>query len=270
MNPPLYDAHCHWADARLQAYWSEIAPHLEGIQLQGAVVNGTSPDDWPAVLALAERDSRVLPSIGLHPWRVNQAPAGWREQFLDALDRGARGIGEIGLDQWIEGHDIQRQQAAFRWQLKQAAERNLPASIHCLKATGPLLQTLRSVELPARGIHLHALNASLEVFDQLTALGAYFSFNSGQLKSGSHKVREAIRFLPADRILVETDAPDFLPPPEYRQFSLPKPPQGQEICHPANLCRTYEVIAELGNTSTEALAKQIEVNFLRFFGAPKG
>ena len=92
------------------------------------------------------------------------------------LEQGARAIGEIGLDQWIEGHDIAAQQDVFRFQLGIASERNLPVSIHCLRAIGPLMETLRTVELPARGIHLHAYNGPLELIPELVALGSYFSF----------------------------------------------------------------------------------------------
>ncbi|MFP4069646.1 MAG: TatD family hydrolase [Opitutales bacterium] len=257
---PLYDAHCHWADQRLAGHWKSIDADLRKIGLARAVVNGTSPGDWTPVLELAKRDDRVLPAIGLHPWKVNHAPANWRDRFLHALDHGARAIGEIGLDQWIEGHDIDRQLDAFHWQLQQAAERDLPVSIHCLKATGPLMKALKEAELPERGIHLHALNAPLEVFEQLAGLGARFSFNAGQLKPKHKKAPEAIRAIPSERLLVESDAPDFLPAEVQREFELP-----DALNHPANLRAAYRAIADLRETSVETLAEQVARNFKRYF-----
>ena len=263
-NPPMpanfYDAHCHWADHRLRRQWDAITPSLDAIGIERAVVNGTSPDDWPDVLALAENDARVLPAIGLHPWRVNEAPATWREALLRALDGGARAVGEIGLDRWVEGHDLQRQREAFDWQLTLAAERNLPVSIHCLKAVGPLLEALNDNQRPERGIHVHALNAPVPVFEELASLGAYFSFNAGQFKPHAKKVVAAVRAVSADRLLVETDAPDFRPHEESRAFDLPG-----ELNHPANLRCSYQAIATIWGISVEELKEQTEANFRRYF-----
>ena len=121
------------------------------------------------------------------PWKVAEANNEWRTHFIHYLDNGAAAIGEIGLDQWIDGYDIQTQQEVFRFQLEEAAKRNLPVSIHCLRAFHPLMETLRKSLLPERGIHLHAYNGPTELVDELLSLGTYFSFNSGQLKPGNNE-----------------------------------------------------------------------------------
>jgi TatD DNase family protein len=265
VDPLLYDAHSHLADARFDPLRERIEADLETVGLRACVVNGTSPDDWPAVLALARRDARVIPAVGLHPWKVNGAPPDWRERFLECLESGARAVGEIGLDRWIKDDDPARQEDAFRWQLAQAAARDLPVSIHCLKAFGPLLAALRETALPRRGVHLHACNGSADAVAELEPFGAYFSFNGGQLKPGHKKVREAVRATPPDRLLIETDAPDFLPPEELREFELPDDASGRPLAHPANLRRTYAAVADLRGVSAEELATQVAGNFQRFF-----
>ena len=261
----LNDAHAHYADPELLRSWDQVSGALKQIGLGYAVVNGTSPEDWPAVLKLAQNDTRIIPAIGLHPWNVNDAPANWQDTFLAALSRGAQVIGEIGLDTWIEGHDIQQQQEAFQWQLRQASERNLPVSIHCLKAIGPLMECLRCIELPQRGIHLHAYNAPLELIAELVELGAYFSFNAGQLKPGQSKTSARIRAIPIERLLVETDAPNMLPPVELRAFELPQSDNGDALTHPATLKCGYTAIAKLRGVSFEQLAKQVAANFQAYF-----
>lgn len=233
--------------------------------MKRAVINSTCPTDWPSVLQLASADPRMIAAIGLHPWQVNGAAADWQVRFLHALDSGVRAIGEIGLDQWIEDCDIERQQTAFRWQLAQATARNLPASIHCLKAIGPLMETLRAVRLPSRGIHLHAYNGPVELIPELVELGAFFSFNGGQLKPKAKTIREAIRAVPYERLLIETDAPDMPPPAELREFELSPGADGLARTHPANIRSTYAAIAALRGITTEALAKQVEMNFLKYF-----
>ena len=259
--PALYDAHIHLADAALLSHWEDIQACYQTIGLANAVVVGTCPRDWPAVLKLAKQDHRIIPAVGLHPWKVNHAPTDWQSQFLDALDSGTPAIGEIGLDKWIPAHDLERQQAAFRFQLAEAAKRDLPVSIHCLKAIGPMMETLRTIELPQRGFHLHALNGPIELIQELVSLGAYFSFNAGQLIPENSKTQTRIRAIPTDRLLVETDAPDFLPPPELREFTL----TDSKLCHPANLRRGYEAIAAIRQITYDALAEEIESNFIHYF-----
>ena len=265
MAAPLYDAHNHMADPALRAHRAAIEPCLREIDLKYAVVNGTSPADWPAVLQLAKSEPHMIPAIGMHPWKVNDAATDWQARFLQALDRGARVIGEVGLDQWIEGHDLERQQAAFRWQLAQATQRNLPVSIHCLKAIGPLMETLRREPLPKRGFHLHAYNGSVELIPELVELGAYFSFNAGQLRTGKSKAPERICAVPAERLLIETDAPDMLPHPELRSFNLPESDSCHVLTHPGTLIDGYTAIAEIRATPLESLRQLVASNFETYF-----
>lgn len=262
MPAPLYDAHVHLADASLTPYQDEIWAHYTDIGLGKAVCVGTTPEDWPAVLDLAHAKPNVIPALGLHPWKVNSAPGDWQQQLLSALDQGAQAIGEIGLDKWIEGHDIEQQQDAFRFQLTLAQARNLPCSIHCLRAIGPLMDTLRTLELPERGLHIHAYNGPVELIPELVEMGTYFSFNAGQQKPAKAQVPQRIRSVPDERLLIETDAPDFLPSGQFREFSLPD----SALCHPANLRRSYEAIAQIRDVSAESLAGQVAQNFNRYFG----
>ena len=261
MTARLYDAHVHLADPRLHTHQSEIGKAYHCINLGKAVVVGTGPHDWPLVLRQCADNSRFLPAIGLHPWQVPHAAAGWQTSFLEAFKSGARAVGEIGLDCWIEGHDLAKQIPVFEFQLHFATEKNLPVSIHALKATGALMNILRTAALPARGFHLHAYSGPLELIEELTSLGAYFSFNGGQLHRPAAQAR--LLAIPADRLLIETDAPDFLPQTAYREYELEV--AGEGLCHPANLNAAYRAIAELRKCPPEELALTVEENFNRFF-----
>lgn len=261
MTPRLYDAHVHLASPGLLSVSEEIEQCYTEIGLSRAIVVGTNPADWNAVLDLCKGAPRYTPMLGLHPWKVNDAANDWQARLLEALDHGAKGIGEIGLDQWIDGHDIERQQTAFKFQLDVAQQRNLPVSIHCLKAIGPMMDTLREVTLPKRGLHIHAYNGPIELVSELVEMGAFFSFNAGQLKPQKTKVPERIKAIPLDRLLIETDAPDFLPEDAFTEFQL----SDVQLCHPGNLRRGYQAIAELRGISFEALAEQVESNFIQYF-----
>jgi TatD DNase family protein len=94
--------------------------------------------------------------------------------------------------------------------------------------------------------------------------GGYFSFNAYFLHERKAEQREIFRRLPADRILVETDAPDLAPPPARNLHPL-KDAEGQAINHPANLTLAYSALAELRGVSPAALTTQVRENFSRLF-----
>src|SRR5690349_7823144 len=114
----MIDAHNHLHDTRLAPWREGLLRELPVLGVRCAVVNGTREDDWPAVAALAAGTSWVLPSFGLHPWYVVQRTAQWREALVAQLDaHPAAGVGEIGLDRWIEGYDWEAQRECFTAQL---------------------------------------------------------------------------------------------------------------------------------------------------------
>ena len=262
---PLLDAHNHLHDARLLPWRAEFLVELPALGVRRAVVNGTREADWPEVAALAAQVPWVLPSFGLHPWHVNGRSAGWRENLVRFLDEhpGA-GIGEIGLDRWIEGHDIAAQSECFRAQLSIAVERNLPATIHCLRAWGALWDILRESPVPARGFLLHAYGGPAEMIAGFLARGAYFSFSTYFLHERKSVQRQIFRTLPAECILVETDAPDLAPPPEKNPRPLADE-NGKPLNHPANLILAFDTLAKIRGVTREVLATTVEENFARLF-----
>lgn len=263
---PLLDAHCHYHDTRLLPWRAEFLAELPALGVRRAVVNGTREEDWPAVAELSANVPWVLPSFGLHPWHVNERTSVWRETLLRFLDaHPGAGIGEIGLDRWIEGHDLEAQSECFRTQLSIAAERNLPTTIHCIRAWGALWEIISSSCLPPRGFLLHAYGGPAEMIAGFVGRGSFFSFSPYFLHGRKTVQREIFRTLPADRILVETDAPDMAPPPEHN----PRPLAGADakpLNHPANIVSAYDALAEIRGVTRDELAIQVAENFTRLFG----
>jgi TatD DNase family protein len=266
MSLRLYDAHNHLQDDRLTAHRDAIAESIEREGVIKVVVNGACESDWPAVLALARQYSWVLPSFGYHPWYVQERTPRWQEELVRFLDAVPSAVGEIGLDRWKQGLDLPDQEEVFVWQLRLAAERNLPASIHCLKAWGRLFELLRAGPCPARGFLLHSYGGPVEMVEPLARLGAYFSLPGYFAHERKARQRETFRQVPRDRLLIETDAPDQ-PLPEARvRYPLPLGADGKPLNHPANLGAVYEFAAELIGEPLARLSGQIEENFGRLFG----
>lgn len=263
----LYDAHNHLQDERFEGRQHALIEEARHAGVVRMVVNGSCVDDWPAVARLAlQFPDMVQPSFGVHPWYVHEQPADWLqrlETFLEEFPRAS--VGEIGLDRWKTDLPWDGQMETFRAQLDLAARMNRPASIHCLKAWGPLLETLEAMPRPARGFLLHSYGGAPDLVRRLAALGAYFSLPGYFLHDRKSKQLETFRTVPRERLLIETDAPDQLPPGSVIQHPLHSP-SGSWLNHPANLAAIYTRAASAMGETPEAFARTIESNFLSLFG----
>ena len=278
---PLYDAHNHLQDAWLAPHRTKVFADLAAVGVRRVVVNGSSESDWDDVAVLAREQAIVLPSFGLHPWDVGNRTPDWQEKLRAHLDAAPRAVGEIGLDRWIlerarpddsrlaglRRAPIEEQLEVFRWQLNLAAERNLPASIHCLNAFGVMNETLRVSPRPSRGFLLHAYSGPAEMVAGFAQLGAYFSFNGGFLDPRKKRMRAVYAAVPIDRLLVETDAPAMRLPANLESFPPVSVPDGSLANHPANLAITYAHLAEWRGLTVESLTAQVAENFSRLFGS---
>lgn len=264
----LYDAHNHLQDARFGGRQAELIAACQAADVAGMVVNGTCEADWPAVEALAEaHPAWVIPSFGIHPWNVEGVSSGWEARLRERLARLPRaGVGEIGLDRWKPNLPFAPQVELFRRQLTLAAELNRPVSIHCLRAWGALFDLLRAGPRPARGFLLHSYGGPLEMVRPLADLGAYFSLPGAFAREGKSRQRAVFQAVPADRFLIETDAPDQALPRARDRYRLRDAATGRPLNHAANLAAVHEFAAELRGERPESLAARIAGNFRRLFG----
>lgn len=261
----LYDAHNHLQDDRLKPHLDAVMAAVQGERIAKMVVNGACEEDWPDVLALAKKYPHVIPSFGYHPWYVKNRTNDWQQKLRSYLDQVPSAVGEIGLDRWIKDHDDAEQEEIFIWQLRLAAERNLPASIHCLQAWGRLLEILQQEPRPKCGFILHSYGGSKEMVPVLAKLGAYFSLPGYFAHERKERQRETFRHIPIDRLLIETDAPDQCLPDNRVRFPLTDA-HGKPINHPANLRSVYEFAAEWLGQPVDDLSARVEENFHRLFG----
>ena len=261
----LTDAHCHLQEEELAEIIPNWWPLAESLGIHRWLVNGLHEGDWAKVAEMARQQPGVIPSYGLHPWYVKDRSPQWLEileSFLASTERA--GVGEIGLDKWVKDNDFPTQLEVFRQQLALSAKRNLPTSIHCIQAWGPLWDELRTSALPACGFLLHAYGGPVEMVPGFVKLGAYFSFSPYFLHERKFATREVFRHIPLDRILIETDAPALYPPPEHNHYPVTDS-AGATINHPANLTASLQGLAKLRNIPEDELAYHLEQNFNRWW-----
>ncbi len=294
----LFDAHNHLHDERFAGRQSELIRTCRELGVVRMVVNGSCEADWAAVAGLAHAyPDLVRPAFGLHPWYLRDRTTTWKETLLRLLDTVPHAtVGEIGLDRWIlecpaaaraavspelallDAPSLPEQLDLFHQQLAIAAERNLPASLHCLQAWGALETALRGAARPARGVLLHSYGGPAEMLPVFAGLGAYFGFPGYFLHPRKARQREAFRAVPEDRLLIETDAPDQrLPEPwpglanrteqdDGSPLSLAGL-DGRPLNHPANLRWILRGLAEAVQRPCGPLGETLERNFRRLFGA---
>lgn len=249
--PTLLDAHNHLQEEVLVPYVAGILERARAAGVGEMWCNGTAEDDWQAVLDLATAHREIVPFFGLHPWFVKDRSPDWLARLEHFLDAVPSGVGEVGLDRYLEDRDEPAQEAVFRAQLALASERGLPVSVHCLRAWGWLLEVLATLD-PLPRLLIHAYSGSAEVVQALTAMGAYFSFGGNVLGPNHLRARAALLAVPLDRLLIETDAPALLPPAGLRPHVL-QTGAGESYNEPANLPCIAEGIAELRGLSLDQL-----------------
>ena len=163
------------------------------------------------------------------------------------------GIGETGLDFQEKFTNRAEQEECFAAHLDLARELNRPVTVHCVQAWGRLIDILK--EHPAPKIVLHAFGGAVELIPELTELNCTFSFCGNVTNPNAKRVRAAAVAVPADRLLIETDAPDF-------------PPAGCDPPNePANLVHVAQTVAELRGVPVEEIAELTFDNAQKVFGS---
>jgi TatD DNase family protein len=272
----LIDSHCHLDDYE---NLPEILANAKsaGVETLLAIGIGDGPDTMHRALDLANQHSQIFATAGIHPQEAHQAtPENLTKLAKLAEDPRCIAIGEIGLDYYhLDNPDIATQQAAFVAQLQIAAAARKPITIHCRTSDlaipaakakyepfgGPeaawedLLTLLAEHWTPHNlpGI-MHCFSGNESQAERSLAIGFYLSFAGNLTYPKSTTIQQVARTAPADRILVETDAP----------FLTPIPLRGQRN-EPAHVSLTANYLAELRGLTPAALAELTTKNFHTLF-----
>jgi len=249
----MIDAHIHLLDSRFDPDREKLLQQTENNGVTGFFCAAACPADWKKVIELAEKHKNIYPFIGTHPWHAGQHNASLLKQLLN--DCPDAGIGEIGLDS-IKGAPAQEN--VFAEQLIIAAEMRRPCVIHCVKSFDKVAACLKCLNKLPPALLFHGFSGTLQQAKFLTRFNAYFSVSGSALFPEKKKLQSMIASLPDDRLLVETDAPDMLPPPK---FCLS---EDEKRNVPANLPLIIQGIATIRKTDAASLTVLLRQNAERF------
>jgi TatD DNase family protein len=256
------DSHCHLTFPELAAQLPQIRDAMREAQVDRALCICTTLEEFDTVHALALAHDNFWSSVGVHP-----DTEGLAEPSLgDLLERAARpkvvAIGETGLDYYRLGDrtvaDMEWQRQRFRTHIRAARECGKPLVIHTRSASDDTLAILREegedgTEGAAGGV-FHCFTETAQVARAALDLGFYISFSGILTFKSAQDLREVARFVPLDRMLIETDSP-YLAPVPYRG----------KTNTPAFVPYVARQIAELRGMSVEEIAQATTSNFERLF-----
>ncbi len=256
----LVDSHCHLNYPEL----SDLDAVLREAENAGVGLMQTiscKRSDFDEVIALCERDERIYGSIGIHPHEAeNHTDITVEELVKRASHPKIIGIGETGLDYFYEHSPREIQQRSFRIHIEAARQTGLPLIVHTRDADEDTIAILHEeyAKGPFKGL-IHCFSTSKELAEKAMEIKFSISLSGILTFKKAEELRETVRSLPMESLLVETDAP-YLAPLPHRG----KPNQ------PAYTRLTAEKLAEIKGLSYDELAKITTHNFFTLFDKAKG
>ena len=223
----------------------------------GTMLNiSTRESEWDSIVGTAETDPDIWASIGIHPHEADAHPDVDTAKLVGkAAHPKVIAIGETGLDYYYDHSDRDRQRASFRAHIAASCHTGLPLIVHTRDAEVDTADILADeMGKGAYGGVIHCFTASGAFADRALELGLYISISGIVTFKNARDLQETARRIPADRLLIETDAP----------FLAPVPHRGK-TCEPAFVADTARFLAELRGTSVEALAETTTTNFRTLF-----
>lgn len=250
------DSHCHLNYKGLVEQQAEILKRARDSGVSAMLNISTREREWDEVIGLAEQEKDVWASVGIHPHEADQH-VGMDCAKLVAKSAHPRvvAIGETGLDYYYDKSDRAQQCTGFREHIKASRETGLPIIIHTrdAEADTAAILTEEMREGPFTGV-IHCFTASAEFARIALDLGMYISLSGIVTFKNAKDLQDIAKWLPADRLLVETDAP----------FLAPIPHRGR-TGEPAFVADTARFVAQLRDVALESLAQQTSDNFYDLF-----
>jgi TatD DNase family protein len=250
------DSHCHLNYKGLIEQQADILTRARNSGVTAMLNISTREREWDEVIGLAEQEKDVWASVGIHPHEADQH-VGMDCAKLVAKSAHPRvvAIGETGLDYYYDKSDRAQQCTGFRAHIKASRKTGLPIIIHTrdAEADTAAILTEEMQEGAFTGV-IHCFTASAEFARIALDLGLYISLSGIVTFKNAKDLQDVAKWLPADRLLVETDAP----------FLAPIPHRGR-TGEPAFVADTARFVAQLRDVTTETLAQQTSDNFYDLF-----
>lgn len=263
------DSHCHLTHSHIEDLGTpdSLVSEAKGQQVDGMVtISCQIKGDFPAQLEVAQAHENVWCSVGTHPHDSGlESEMAITQAELVALANSDKanivGIGESGLDYFYDNSPREAQEVSFRKHIRACIETGVPLIVHTRDADEDTIRILREEgagqDGRLKGL-IHCFSSGAWLAEQALDIGFYLSFSGIVTFKKAIEIQDVAKNAPADRILVETDAP-FLAPVPYRG----------KLNHPAYVSHTGAFVANLRGADVATFAQQTSQNFFALFDRAK-
>jgi len=254
--PYLVDSHCHLDFPELSVDLDGVMARARNAGVGHLLTIGTRLSKFDGVLAAAERYPNVSCSVGIHPHDAATEPATDAARLMALAEHPkVVAFGETGLDFYYEHSPREQQERSFRAHLSAARQAGLPVIVHTRDADEETARILKEeMEQGAFAGVIHCFSSGQQLADLAIELGLYISISGIVTFKKADALRDVVKSIPMDRLLVETDSP-YLAPVPYRG----------KTNEPAYVAKTAATVAELKGMSPAELAGITTANFFQLF-----
>jgi len=251
----MIDSHCHLDHQQLFENIDDILKRSKEVGIQKLLTICTTFESFNRIKLLVKKDKIIYGTYGIHPHEAKNDKI-TSDMIISVIKKNEKiiGIGETGLDFFYNHSDKDDQIKSFEEHIKASLELDIPLIIHSRNAELETLEIFNKYKDKKLKILMHCFTGSLKFAENLLSLGAYFSASGIITFKNSLELQKTFKFIPLDKILIETDSP----------YLAPVPNRGKQN-EPSFVKYTAEKLAEIKQTSNLEIVKNTTTNFNNLF-----
>ena len=251
----MIDSHCHLDHEPLFNNLDEVIERSKNVGIEKILTICTTLKSFEKIIKIIKRDNIIYGTFGIHPHEtLNDIVK--KNEIIEQINKYTKiiGIGETGLDFYYNNSDKKSQIISFEEHIKAAIELKKPLIVHSRNAEDETFQILNNFYNKDLKILMHCFTGSKKFAEKLLMLNSYFSASGIITFKNSLELQDTFKFLPIEKLLIETDSP----------FLAPVPNRGKKN-EPSFIKYTAEKLANLKNISNDELAIKTTQNFNKLF-----
>jgi len=251
----MIDSHCHLDYEPLLSNLEEVIQRSKDIGIKKILTICTTLNSFIKIKDLVNRDEIIFGTYGIHPHEVKNNKVETKT-IISEISKNSKiiGIGETGLDFFYNHSEKSEQIKSFEVHIEAALRLKIPLIIHSRNAEKEMLDIFNNYRNENLKILMHCYTGSKNFAEKLLAFNAYFSASGIITFKNSKELQETFRFIPLDRLLIETDSP----------YLAPEPHRGKKN-EPSFVIHTAEKLANLKNLPSIELINKTSLNFENLF-----
>ena len=251
----MIDSHCHLDHEQINSDLSNVIKRSKNVGIEKLLTISTSFESFKKIKDIITEDEIIFGTIGIHPHETDNNEISV-DEIIKNFDENPKiiGIGETGLDFYYNNSDKEKQIKSFKKHIEASIKTNSPLIIHSRNAEDETFEILNQYHDKKLKILMHCFTGSKNFAERLLKLNAFFSASGIITFKNSLDLQETFKFLPLDKILIETDSP----------YLAPVPNRGKKN-EPSFLSFTAQKLADIKDLTKQEITKITTTNFNKLF-----